>query len=129
MVLDRAAQWQWWDDTGTALDRVPASVVALRPTDEFEPGRPERGVALRIRTRYGSGGNVMKQPLVDCEAVLLDGREVRAERVETRNANKLLLDVYLLVRLEQPSLGEHTVELRLVELASGRRFGFTHKWS
>jgi hypothetical protein len=71
----------------------------------------------------------MKQPLVDCEAVLLDGREVRAERVERRNTNKLLLDVYRLVRLEHPSPGEHTVELRLVELANGRKFSFTQKWS
>ena len=127
MVLDRSAQWQWWDDNGTVLDRAPASVVALDPKDEFEPGRPDRGMALRIRMRRRCSFGALQQPLVDCEAVLIDGRDVKAEKIETRSGEKTLMDVYLLVRLDPPAPGEHTVELRLVELASGRRFGFTQK--
>ena len=134
LIMDRAAQWQWWDDAGTALDRVPASVVVVRTEDEFEPGRPKSGTVLRIRTRRirthsGPNMGLAATPIVDCLAVLIDGREVPAEKHERRDAMGRLEDVFQLVSLNQLSAGEHAVELRLVEPATGTRSAFTHRFS
>jgi len=126
VVLERVAQWQWWDDTGTVLDRVPASVVVLQPKDVGEPGRPERGRVLRIRTRreWHESQGLLPQPLVACLGLRVDGRELPLETVEKRNAQNRLEDVYQLARLPDDTRTVPAIELQLLEPATGRRFVF-----
>ena len=49
-VKAREADWRWWDNPTRARPMV--SIVALRPTDELEAGRPESGVNLRVRCAW-----------------------------------------------------------------------------
>lgn len=124
-MADRAAQWQWWDEAGTALDAVPASIVLVKPEDAFEAGRPEHGINLRIRTRRAwKPHRLAAAAEVDCAAVLVDGREITTEERTSRTENNLS-DVYRLASLGGLAPGEHKVELRLVEPATGRKFVFT----
>ncbi|HVJ67381.1 MAG TPA: prenyltransferase/squalene oxidase repeat-containing protein, partial [Caulifigura sp.] len=49
-VKSHETDWRWWDNAD--IRRPMISLVAIRPEDEYETGRPERGVALRIRCAW-----------------------------------------------------------------------------
>jgi prenyltransferase beta subunit len=77
------SQWRWWDNAEIA--RPMLSLVALRPGDEFEAGRPESGVALRIRCAWtNTTQGQPKSPLVELVGLSVDGQQVMPERVELR---------------------------------------------
>jgi len=124
MVMERASQWRWWDEKGTVLDNMPVSVVLLRPMDVFEEGRPERGFVLRIRTRrrWVEGKELLEKALVECESASVDGMDVRLEKHEKRNKEQKLRDIYQTIALDDLSVGEHSVELDLVEVETGKKF-------
>ncbi len=103
--LDRIGEWRWWSESGTVLDEMPVSVVALRPEDRFEVGRPETGVHVRIRLRreWVEGKKLSKSSMVSCVQVSVDGKPVGTERVERFDTGGLLEDCYELVRLPASS--------------------------
>ena len=127
MVMDRVLQWQWWNDNGTVMDKMPVSVVVLRPADMFEEGRPEKGLALRVRTRrrWVEGKELLEKALVECESAAVDGVVVRLDKHEVSSKEKKLRDVYQIAALDELSAGEHSVELGLVEVETGKKFRHT----
>ncbi len=69
----------------SAISRPLLSIVAIRPEDEYEVGRPDRGVALRIRCAWeNTTQGQPKTPLVDFVALTVDGQQVVPERMESR---------------------------------------------
>ncbi len=82
-VQSHEREWQWWDNS--AISRPLLSIVAIRPEDEYEVGRPDRGVALRIRCAWeNTTQGQPKTPLVDFVALTVDGQQVVPERMESR---------------------------------------------
>ncbi|HVJ86139.1 MAG TPA: prenyltransferase/squalene oxidase repeat-containing protein, partial [Caulifigura sp.] len=97
--------WRWWDHPD--IQRPMISIVAIRPEDEFEVGRPERGVALRIRCAWvNTTQGQPKTPLVDFVALTVDGQQVVPEKIEERGGRGPgLSDVYYRWTDESPVSG------------------------
>ena len=87
-VQVRERAWRWWDDTDTAAHRPLVSLVALRPEDEFEVGRPAKGIALRVRCAWKNTPQGMPQtPLTEFVTLLVGGADVLPTLVERKRPN------------------------------------------
>ncbi|WP_197453811.1 prenyltransferase/squalene oxidase repeat-containing protein [Caulifigura coniformis] len=93
-VKAREADWRWWENP--EISRPLISLVAIRPEDVDEVGRPEHGIALRIRCAWvNTTQGQPKTPLVDFEALTVDGQPVMPEKIELRKGRGPgLSDVY-----------------------------------
>jgi prenyltransferase beta subunit len=109
-VKEHEADWRWWDHPG--IKRPMLSLVAVKPDDEFEDGRPENGVALRVRCAWANTTQGQpKTPLVDFVSLSVDGKEVKAEKVEERKGRGPgLSDVYYRWADESPSTTPRTAQ-------------------
>lgn len=120
-VLAREVEWRWWDNP--AIRRPMVSLVALTPADTFEAGRPERGVALRVRCAWeNTAQGLPKSPLTELERLVVDGRDVQPSLVERRRANGQREDHYHLFHVPSegaPAAREATAMVR--EVGSGAR--------
>lgn len=100
--------WRWWDNE--AIKRPMVSIVAVRPDDEFEAGRPQRGTALRVRCAWeNTTQGLPKAPLAELVKLTLDGVEVSPElvKVSGRSPNTFK-DYYHKFQLPQLTPGKHT---------------------
>jgi hypothetical protein len=104
-VQAREGEWRWWQNE--RVQRPLVSLVALRPEDEFEVGRPSRGVALRVRCAWKNTPQGMPQtPLAEFVKLLVDGAEVVPTLVERKRPNgNGLADRYHLFVLPESASG------------------------
>src|SRR6185369_17876868 len=49
-VKQHESEWRWWDQP--EIQRPLVSLVVLKPTDRFETGHPDQGIALRVRCAW-----------------------------------------------------------------------------
>jgi hypothetical protein len=90
-VRAREQTWRWWDNP--AVQRPMVSLVALTPNDPFEAGRPERGVALRVRCAWeNTAQGLAKAPLAELVSLRVDDREVQPELIARQRPNGLFDD-------------------------------------
>ena len=121
----RAADWRWWGQRPDDMRRPLVSVVALTPDDAFEEGRPETGVAIRVRCWWQGRVTLMK-PIVELVRLTIDGNEVTPEIVARREpkAGKQgpLVDRYAYYQIARPTPGRHTAAatVRLIETQEER---------
>ena len=84
--------WKWWDNP--QIQRPLISIVAVGPDDEFEAGRPDDGVTLRIRcARENTTQGLPKKPIVEFVKLAVDGKEVSTKLIE-QNKGAVLADSY-----------------------------------
>jgi len=109
-VKSHEAEWRWWENPD--ITRPLLSLVAVRSEDELEAGRPEKGVALRLRCAWtNSTQGQPKTPLVDFAALTVDGQQVMPDLVEVRNGRGGgLSDVYYRWRDESPGKGPRSAQ-------------------
>jgi hypothetical protein len=87
-VQARESEWRWWGGELGRAHRPMGSLVALRPEDEFEVGRPEKGVTLRVRCAWKNTAQGMPQtPLAEFVKLTVDGGEVTPTLVEKQRPN------------------------------------------
>jgi hypothetical protein len=99
--------WRWWDNT--EIQRPLISIVAVRPEDEFDTGRPDKGVTLRIRCAWqNTPQGLLKTPIAEFVKLLVDGVEREAELLSRKRPNGLLDDHYHHLHLPALSPGKHT---------------------
>ncbi len=109
--------WRWWDNPN--IGRPAASVVVVRPEDEFEAGRPESGVNIRVRCRWDNTvQGLPKTERVKLVRLILDGNEVATKEVRKGNPKKLT-DVYHECPLPSLKAGKHLVVAEVKSLESG----------
>jgi len=122
-VLQKARDWQWWDNP--AIERPLVSLVALRPQDDFEAGRPERGIAIRVRCAWeNTTQGLPKKPLAELTRLLVDGNEVTPTLVAPRKSKAAALsDHYHVYQMPEPSPVRHTAEVtvRVIETKAESR--------
>jgi hypothetical protein len=87
-VQARERAWRWWSGDQAKACRPLVSLVALRPEDEFEVGRPAQGIALRVRCAWKNTPQGMPQtPLTEFVALLVGGADVLPTLVEKKRTN------------------------------------------
>jgi hypothetical protein len=131
-VLDFVRQherdWRWWDNED--IQRPMVSIVALTAADEFEVGRPEKGLALRVRCAWqNSPQGLLKIPLAELLTLTLDEKEISPTLVSKKHATGALLDDhYHYIQLPGLSAGKHkavaTVRVLATKTESGRTVEF-----
>jgi len=79
-VQSHEQEWRWWKNSNIARPMI--SLIAVRPEDALEAGRPESGVNLRIRVAHrNSNHGVLKEPLALFEKLIVNGKAVSPELV------------------------------------------------
>lgn len=74
-VRAREVEWRWWDNPRRGRPLV--SIVPVRPSDEFEAGRPASGINIRVRCAWSSNyQGALRTPLAQLVKLVVDGREV-----------------------------------------------------
>lgn len=119
-VWKQAERWRWWDNP--AVRRPLVSLVALRPDDGFEAGRPERGVNLRVRRAWKNAtqGFPLK-PLAELVRLTVDGTEVTPVAREMPRARGAGIgDAFHLLELPEIAKGGYVAAVTVKELATSR---------
>ncbi|MGK0240234.1 MAG: hypothetical protein ACI92G_003719 [Candidatus Pelagisphaera sp.] len=120
-IVKRELDWRWWNNPDIARPLV--SLVAVRPEDEFEAGRPEQGINLRIRVaRRNTNHGLLKEALAQFESLTLNGKQVFPEQVSvpaSRDPNSLE-DQYFLYPLPFKP-GEYTATAAVMDLTGNNR--------
>lgn len=118
-VRQREADWRWWDNP--AIERPVVSIVAVRPADEFEAGRPDQGVVIRVRCAWeNTAQGLPKKPLAELVRLSVDGAEVSPRLVPTKAARgSAYADHYHAFALPTPASGRHTATAVVRVLATG----------
>lgn len=108
IVLRHEDDWRWWGERPGEIRRPLVSIVAVRPGDRFEAGRPERGVGVRVRTAWSNNpAGAAVQPLAELVGLAVDGVRVPTRRVERRGEKGRLEDVYEIAELPGLGPGRH----------------------
>ena len=117
-VRAREHDWRWWDNPD--IRRPLVSVVAVRPNDEFETVRPDKGVTLRIRCAWeNTPQGLLKQPIAELEKLSVDGTEAEPTLVSKKRPNGPLLDDhYHYLHLPALAPGMHTATVSARVLAT-----------
>jgi hypothetical protein len=119
-VLQHGSDWQWWDNP--AIRRPLVSLVPLSPRDQFESGRPEAGIALRVRCAWQNNAQgLAKQPIAEFVKLIVDGERVEPKLVSKRRPNGLYEDHFHIFAM-QPTPGRHTAVATARHLATGAEF-------
>ncbi len=116
----REDQWRWWGDRPEAIRRPHAVVAVIRPEDPYEAGRPEQGIALRVRCwSDATTQGVLKQERVRLVRLELDGRPIETQPAHSRDPRGRLIDRYHRAALPAAPPGHHVVSA-LVERLDDR---------
>ena len=98
--------WRWWDNT--EIQRPMVSLVAVKPSDEFEVARPEVGVMLRVRCAWeNTPQGLAKKPLAELLSLMVDGKEVSPTLMQKRQGANFA-DSFHQHHLPNPAPGKHT---------------------
>lgn len=118
-VRARETAWRWWDNP--AIARPMVSLVAVTPADEFEAGRPERGVTLRMRCAWeNTPQGLLKAPLAEFVSLTVDDRPVKPMLVERKRPNGLWDEhAHHYAMPESAAPGRHTATVVVRVLATG----------
>lgn len=110
--------WRWWDNPN--IQRPVASIVVVRPEDEFEAGRPESGVNIRVRCQWdNTAQGLPKTERVQLVRLLVDGEEVTTKEMRKGNPKKVT-DVYAECPLPSLKAGKHVVVAEVKILENGK---------
>ena len=121
-VLDFVSQhksdWQWWDNP--SVQRPLVSIVVVKPEDEFEAGRPNQGVTIRVRCAWeNTTQGRPRKPLAELLSLTLDGSQVTPRLVAPPSSGGgAHTDFYHAFHLANPATGSHTVEATVRLLAT-----------
>ncbi len=125
----RELDWRWWDNP--QIQRPLVSIVAVKPTDEFEVARPRQGVAIRVRCAFeNTTQGRPKTAMAQLVKLTVDGAEVSPVFVASRQSRAAAgADHYHVFHLPNPAPGRHTatalVRVLKTNATSSRTLEFT----
>jgi hypothetical protein len=118
VVQQQWRSWQWWDNP--AIKRPLVSVVAIKPEDEFEVGRPERGVAIRVRCAWqNTTQGLPKKPMTELVKLMVARKQVQPEHVIRRRSNEAMEDDYYIYNWPDAPAGKYTASATVRNIATG----------
>ncbi len=109
-------QWRWWNDDATARSMPVAAITVVAAADSFEVGRPDKGVAIRIRTRWYTNREVLRVSLYQLQELRLDNKVIDCQPVDIKNRRDIVTDSYYITEGKQLTGGPHTIEAKFINL-------------
>ncbi len=123
-VRRREKQWRWWDNR--SIQSPIVSLTVVRPEDQWEVARPERGVTVRVRCRWNcTTQGLPKTPRVELTSLAIDGREVTPTVSSPKNKAGAYQDYYHFHHLAEPAPGKHKAVATVRILATGEESSHT----
>ncbi len=121
-VIDVAREqwksWQWWDNP--SVKRPLVSIVAIKPGDEFEVGRPEKGVAIRVRCAWqNTTQGLPKKQLTELVKMMVAGKQVEPQHISRKRPNNAIEDDYYLHNWPDAPAGKYTASATVRNIATG----------
>ncbi len=117
-VRRHGQRWKWWDNP--RVERPAVSIVAVRPEDRWEAGRPERGVTVRVRCRRtNTARGLPKEGRVELVRLEVDGRQVTPRLVAPEARWGAYKDYYHYHHTPEPSPGRHAATATVRVIATG----------
>jgi hypothetical protein len=117
-VRQREQDWRWWDNP--SIQRPMVSVVAVRPGDTFEAGRPDAGILIRVRCAWeNTTQGLAKRPISELIQLTVDGKLVEPKLFQKKQA-AALADSHHFVHLPSPSPGLHRAVARVRVIETGK---------
>lgn len=117
-VRANSKQWQWWDNP--EIKRPQVSLVAVTPASEFESGKPQAGVAIRVRCAWeNTTQGLPKTQLTELVKLTVDDAAIATKPVTTRGMAGRPADVYHLAELANLAAGQHRAIAVVRDLKSG----------
>ncbi|MXV13775.1 prenyltransferase/squalene oxidase repeat-containing protein [Hufsiella ginkgonis] len=121
--------WKWWD--GQTLSRPQAVITVISKEDKFEEGRPEAGLAIRVRTRWTGVRQALRAEAVRLIELMVDGKAVKTEQVvkKAQGTGGATADAYYLFKWGEPLPGQHKIEARVKDIRSGKEYRYVRMFS
>lgn len=117
-IKEREVDWRWWDNL--RITRPLVSITALRPEDEFESFRPDRGITIRVRCAWSNTNQgLLVRPLSEIKSLLVDGESVQPKLQERQGNGMKLSDQAYLFAMPEIASGNHTAAATIKSLADG----------
>ncbi len=127
-VRRREEEWRWWDNP--RIRRPMVSIVAVRPEDEWETARPERGVTVRVRCcRENTTQGLPKAPRAELVELAVDGREVTPRLAAPAAKWGAYEDYYHYYHIAEPAAGRHRATATIRSVDSGAESTHTIEFS
>jgi hypothetical protein len=119
-VRAHETEWRWWNNP--AVVRPLVSIVAVRPEDEFEQARPQKGLALRVRCQWeNTKQGQPKTQRFELICLAVDGRRLAPELVQRKAAKGAVWsDVYHSASLPELPPGRHSAEAKVRDLKTNQ---------
>lgn len=112
-VSSREDEWKWWNEETNELNRPWAAMTIVESTDSFEIAHPDKGVNIRIRCWWDGKRQMLKEPLVELDQLLIDNKTVEPEYIQKKDKKGKVTDAWYLYAMPHISEGEHMVEATL----------------
>jgi hypothetical protein len=118
-IFAQSDRWQWWDQSDHP--RPLYSLVELTPEDHDELGRPEHGIALRLRLAHTNNSRGRpREPLAELISLTIDDLTIEVRETTIRDPQSQdLNDVYHLALIDETSQSPHKVTVTARDLSSG----------
>jgi len=118
-LFAQSDRWQWWGESNHP--RPLFSLVVLTPEDHDEIGRPENGVALRLRLAHSNNSRGKpREPLAELVSLALDDQTLSTRQVTLRDPSTGdLNDVYYLSSIEDITGDRPKITVVVRDLNSG----------
>ncbi|MDB5348131.1 MAG: Prenyltransferase and squalene oxidase repeat protein [Schlesneria sp.] len=118
-MLDRQIEWRWWNNPRIARPMV--SLAVLRPEDELEAFRPERGATIRVRCAWSNTNQgLLTKPVSEFKSLEIDGQPVQPQLEERRGNGMRLSDHAYILAMPEIAQGDHRAVATVKCLADGR---------
>jgi hypothetical protein len=116
--------WRWWDNR--SIQSPVVSLAVVRPGDQWEAGRPERGVTVRVRCRWNcTTQGLPKTPRVELVSLAVDGQEVTPVLAAPKTKAGTYQDYYHFHHIAEPAPGKHKAVVTVRTLATGAESSHT----
>jgi hypothetical protein len=129
LMRSREAEWRWWDNPNRFRPMV--SIVPVTPGEEFEAGRPESGVNIRVRCAWeNTPQGLLKAPISELVNLSVDGREVKPTLVEKKRPNGMFDEhAHHFAMPADAAKGKHTATVIVREIATKKETTRTVEFS
>lgn len=118
-LFAQSDRWKWWDQS---THRRPLyALVLLTPEDRDERGRPEHGIALRLRLAHTNNHRGRPQePLAELVSLAIDDQPLAVREISVRDPQSQdLNDVYHLAPVDLAPGVRHKITTVVRDLGSG----------
>ncbi|MEN0052411.1 MAG: prenyltransferase/squalene oxidase repeat-containing protein [Mucilaginibacter sp.] len=116
-LISKEPSWKWWS-TPDKLIRPQVAITIIGKEDQYEAGKPETDLNIRIRCRWNSVREALKTPAATLQELKVDGQVVLAKDTVIKNKRGLIADAYYLYVWGNPTKGQHRIEATIKNLST-----------